>query len=115
MRGLIAVGALAATTLVGCASSPDQTRYMLGGAAVGAGIGAVIGTASAGPPGGWAGAGIGAAAGGAIGAIIKDQACYIRNRQGEIWQVPCTDNRVMAKACFVGNAFGALTEVPCRR
>ena len=112
MRGLI-VGALAATMLSGCASMPDQDRVILAGAAVGAGVGALIGSASGGPPGGWAGAAIGAAAGGAVGALIKDNACYIRNRRGEIWRVPCTDQRVRAAACFVGTAPHTLTEVSC--
>ena len=91
MRGLI-VGALAATMLSGCASMPDQDRTILAGATVGA---------------------IGAAAGGVVGSLIKDNACYIRNRRGEIWRVPCTDQRVRAKACFVGTAPSTLTEVPC--
>ena len=112
MRGLI-VGALAATMLSGCASMPDQDRTILAGATVGAGVGALIGSASGGPPGGWAGAAIGAAAGGVVGSLIKDNACYIRNRRGEIWRVPCTDQRVRAKACFVGTAPSTLTEVPC--
>jgi uncharacterized protein YcfJ len=112
MRGLI-VGALAATMLSGCASMPDQDRTILAGATVGAGVGALIGSASGGPPGGWAGAAIGAAAGGAVGAFIKDNACYIRNQRGELWRVPCTDQRVRVTACFVGGSFGSLTEVPC--
>ena len=112
MRGLI-VGALAATMLAGCASMPDRDRNGLAGAAVGAGVGALIGSASAGPPGGWAGAAIGAAAGGVVGTLIKDNACYNRNQRGEIWRVPCTDQRVRVTACFVGGSFGSLTEVPC--
>ena len=114
MRGLI-VGALAATMLSGCAAMPDRDRNILIGTGVGAGVGALIGSASSGPPGAWAGAAIGAAAGGVVGSLIKDSACYIRNRRGEIWQVPCSDQRIRAEACFVGGSFGSLTEVPCRR
>ena len=114
MRGLI-VGALAATMLSGCASMPDRDRNGLAGAAVGAGVGALIGSASAGPPGGWAGAAIGAAAGGVVGTLIKDNACYIRNRRGEIWQVPCEDQRIRATGCFVGGFSGTLNAVPCPR
>ena len=112
MRGLI-VGALAATMLSGCASMPDRDRNGLAGATVGAGVGALIGSASAGPPGGWAGAAIGAAAGGVVGTLIKDNDCYIRNRRGEIWQVPCEDQRIRATGCLVGSFSGTLNEVPC--
>src|SRR5664279_2543061 len=112
MRGFLLV-VLAAIMLSGCASAPERDRNMVIGAGIGAGIGALIGSASGGPPGGWAGAAIGAAAGGAVGSLIKDNACYIRNRRGEIWRVPCTDQRVRAKACFVGTAPSTLTEVPC--
>lgn len=94
---------------------PDQDRNILAGATVGAGVGALIGSASGGPPGGWAGAAIGAAAGGAVGSLIKDNACYIRNRRGEIWQVPCEDQRIRATGCLVGSFSGTLNEVPCPR
>jgi len=113
MRGLLLV-CLAAITLSGCASAPDRDRNVLIGAAAGAGIGAVIGSASSGPPGAWAGAAIGAAAGGVVGYFVRDNACYFRNKRGEIWQVPCEDTRVRAEACFVGWP-GAQNQVDCRR
>ena len=114
MRGLIVV-ALAATMLSACAAMPDRDRNILIGTGVAAGVGALIGSATSGPPGAWAGAAVGAAVGGVVGSLFKDGACYIRNRRGEIWQVPCSDQRTRAEACFVGGSFGSLTEVPCRR
>ena len=114
MRALLVVAA-AAIMLSGCASAPEQDRNILIGAGVGAGVGALIGSASGGPPGGWAGAAVGAAAGGVVGALVKGNACYFRNKRGELWQVPCEDPRVRSEACFVGSAIGGLSEVPCGR
>jgi uncharacterized protein YcfJ len=114
MRGLI-IGTLATTMLAGCASMQDRDRNILLGAGTGAGVGALVGSATSGPAGVLVGAAVGAAAGGVLGSLIKPDACYIRNRQGEIWQVPCANQRVRAAACFVGSATGSLTEVPCGR
>jgi uncharacterized protein YcfJ len=108
---------LAAIIVSGCAATPppDQTRNILIGAGVGAGVGAIIGSASGGPPGGWAGAAIGAATGGAVGSLVRPEACYMRNRRGEIWQVTCEDRRPMPEACFVGYSPDVLRQVPCQR
>jgi uncharacterized protein YcfJ len=80
---------LCATVLSGCASIPDRDRNTLIGAGVGAGVGALIGSASAGPAGAWTGAVIGGVTGGVIGYLIRPEGCYIRNKHGELWQVPC--------------------------
>jgi len=114
MRGLPVV-AMAAIMLSGCASAPERDRNIMIGAGVGAGVGALIGSATGGPPGGWAGAAIGAVSGGVIGSLVRHEACYIRNRRGELWQVPCHDPRIRSEACFVGNSPGGLSEVPCGR
>jgi uncharacterized protein YcfJ len=114
MRGFLLI-ALAATMLAGCASVPERDRNILVGAGVGAGVGALIGSASAGPPGGWAGAAIGAVSGGVIGSLIRRDACYIRNRRGEVWQVPCEDPRIRSEACFVGDSSSNISQVPCWR
>ena len=99
MRGFLFV-VLAAIMLSGCASAPERDRNMVIGAGIGAGIGALIGSASGGPPGGWAGAAIGGATGGTIGAMVGHQACYIRNKRGELWQRDlterCLDERALA-------------------
>jgi len=94
MRGLLVVMA-AALMLSGCAASPQRDRNALIGAGVGAGVGALIGSAAGGPPAMWAGAAIGAVTGGVVGSLVKDQACYYRNKRGELWQVPCDDPRVV--------------------
>jgi len=112
VRGLSVV-ALAAILLSGCASAPDRDRQALVGAGVGAGVGALVGSATSGPTGLWAGAAIGAVTGGVIGALVKPQACYYRNMSGELWQVPCTDQRVRYEACFVSDPLGGMSEMPC--
>ena len=114
LRVFLAV-ALAAFLLSGCASTPARDRNIIIGAGVGAGIGALIGSAAGGPATMWAGAAIGAASGGLVGALVKNEACYFRNRRGEVWQVACDDPRVHAEACFVGTGPGALTQVDCPR
>jgi len=113
MRGL-SIGLLAAAVLSGCSSAPDRDRNVLVGAAAGAGVGALIGSASGGPAGMWAGAAIGAASGGVIGYFVTNNACYFRNKRGEVWQVACEDPRVRAEACFIGNGPNWLTQVDCR-
>jgi len=107
------VVALAAVVLSGCAAAPERDRNTLIGAGVGAGVGALIGSASGGPPGAWVGAAIGAASGGAIGYLVRPEGCYIQNRRGELWQVPCHGRTVRAPACFVGNEISGLRQVPC--
>src|SRR5665213_494912 len=105
---------LTAIMLSGCASAPQRDRNALFGAGVGAGIGALIGSASGGPPAMWAGAAIGAASGGVIGYFVRNDACYFRNRAGEIWQIPCESLPVGAHACFVGGVPDRLTPIDCR-
>ena len=107
------VVALAAILLSGCASMPDRDRNILIGAGVGAGVGALIGSASGGPAGAGVGAAIGGASGGVIASLIRPEGCYIRNRRGELWQVPCHGRTVRASACFVGNEISGLRQVPC--
>jgi hypothetical protein len=114
MRALVA--ATCATMLLsGCASMPDETRNVLIGIGVGAGVGALIGSAVATGGGSIAaGAAIGGATGGVIGSLIKPNACYFTNRQGELWQNPCGHVPKGAVACFYGRAPGWLEEVDCR-
>jgi len=100
--------------LGGCAAMPDRDRNVLLGAGVGAGVGALVGSATSGPPGAWAGAAIGGAAGAAVGYLIRPEGCFIRNKRGETWQVPCEDRRVRAAACFMGRDPNNLQEVSCR-
>ncbi|NJL50178.1 MAG: hypothetical protein HC909_00100 [Blastochloris sp.] len=68
-----------------------------------------------GPPGGWVGAGIGGATGAVLASLIEPDACYYRNRRGELWQVPCEFEVREAEACFVGRRHGELDEIPCSR
>ena len=112
-RVLIAL--LAALALSGCSTTPERDRNIAIGAGVGAGVGALIGSAAGGPPAAWAGAAIGAVSGGIVGSLVRREACYYRNKRGELWQVPCEDPRVRAQACFVSGASGTLEEVDCRR
>jgi uncharacterized protein YcfJ len=114
MRGLL-VGLFAAITLAGCAASPERDRNMMIGAGVGAGVGALIGSASGGPPGMWAGAAVGAVSGGVVGSLVRREACYFRNRRGEVWQIPCDNTRMDADACFVGNSPANASRVACWR
>ncbi len=106
--------ALAAILLSSCVGMPDRDRNTLAGIGAGAGVGALIGTAG-GPAGTWIGAASGAAAGGVIASLIRPDACYFRNRRGELWQVPCDGPVVGAEACYVGNRDSRLQPVPCRR
>lgn len=107
------VVASAALMLSGCAAVPQRDSTIMLGASVGAGVGALIGSASGGPPGGWAGAAIGAVSGGVIGSMVGRDACYVRNRSGELWQVSCEAPRARSDVCFVGNSPGNLSQVPC--
>ena len=92
----------AAILLSGCAATPERDRNIALGIGIGAGAGALIGSATAGPTGVWPGAAIGGAAGGLIGSLIRNEACYLRNNRGELWQVPCDGPRVKAHGCFIG-------------
>ena len=93
---------------------PDKQRNTLIGTTVGAGVGALIGSATGGGPAAIAvGAAIGGAAGGIIGYWAGPDACYYRNRRGEVWQVPCIDPRERSQACFVGRQPGGLRETYC--
>lgn len=112
MRGILVVAA-AALLLTGCSGMPDRDRNILIGTGAGAGVGAVVGSAVGGPPGGWIGAGVGGATGGAIASLIKPDACYYRNRRGELWQVPCDEPVATAGVCYIGKGMGRLEPVPC--
>ena len=97
--------ALATVILSGSALASDFDRQLFFGAAVGAGIGAAAG--------GPVGAAIGGASGGVIAFIIRPDGCYIRNRRGEIWQVPCSRVIRAASSCFVGNELTGIRQVSC--
>jgi len=112
MRGIL-VFAAAAAILAGCAAVPQRDRNILAGAAVGAGVGILVGSASGGPPGGWAGAAIGTVSGAALASLIRHDGCYIRNKAGEVWQVPCGDPRFRAEACYVDSAPNNISQVAC--
>jgi hypothetical protein len=107
--------ATAAILLAGCSGMPDRDRNIVIGAGAGAGVGALVGSAVGGPPGGWIGAGVGGATGGVIASLIEPDACYYRNRRGELWQVPCEHPAPGAAACYIGNRHGRLDEVTCPR
>ena len=105
----------ASLLLSGCIIYNDVDRTMaqggLYGAGLGAGIGALVGS-SGGPPGAAVGAAIGAGVGGTIGYYVRPEGCYIVNRRGELWRVPC-DARLTADACYVGNEIVGLRQVAC--
>jgi hypothetical protein len=105
---------IAGVFLSGCAAMPDSQRSVLAGAAIGTGVGALVGSATGtGPAAIAVGAAIGGVTGGIIGASVGSQACYFRNKRGEIWRVPCEDTRIRAEACFVGGAVGGTEQVYC--
>jgi len=112
MRRLLGV-ALATAILSGSAAASELDRNVLLGAGFGAGVGALIGSATGGPPGAWLGAAIGGASGGAIVFLIRPDGCFIQNRRGELWQVPCHGRTVRASTCYVGNNVTGLRQVPC--
>jgi hypothetical protein len=115
MRRVLAI-LLLSGFLAGCGSMPERDRAFVIGTGVGAGVGAVIGSATAGPPGAWIGAGVGGGAGGAVASIIRPEACYLRNRRGELWQVPCEGRQAkLAEVCYASGWFGSLEPVPCPR
>jgi len=112
MRRFLGV-ALATVVLTGSAAASDYDRNLFIGSLLGAGFGAAVGTA-AGPAGTWIGAAVGAGAGGVIAVLIRPDGCFIRNRRGELWQVPCQGPIVRgASACYVGNEVHGLQPVAC--
>src|SRR5437870_12743518 len=90
--------ALATVILTAPAAASDFDRQVLLGAALGAGIGALAG--------GGVGAAIGGASGGIIAFLIRPDGCYMRNRRGELWQVPRSEERRVGKegGCGGGGA-----------
>jgi hypothetical protein len=87
------------------ASASDFDRQVLSGALLGAGVGALAG--------GGVGAAIGGAAGGVAAFLIRPDGCYIQNRRGELWRVPCQGPVVRASACYIGNEIGGVRQVSC--
>lgn len=112
MRQFLGI-ALAIAILPGSAAASDFERNILVGAGVGAGVGALIGSATGGPAGAAVGAAIGGASGGVIVFLIRPDGCFIQNRRGELWQVPCHGRTVRASACFIGNELSGLRPVAC--
>ena len=105
--------AFVSLVLSSSASASEFERNVLLGAGLGAGVGALIGSAT-GPGGAAVGAAIGGVSGGVIVFIIRPDGCYIKNRRGELWQVPCHGRTVRsASACFIGNELSGLRQVPC--
>ena len=111
MRRFLGV-ALATVVLSGSAAASDFERNVFLGAGLGAGVGALIGSAG-GPAGAGVGAAIGGVSGGVIVFLIRPDGCYIQNRRGELWQVPCHGRVVRASACYVGNELSGLRQVRC--
>jgi hypothetical protein len=106
--------ALATVVLSGSAAASEFERNIVLGAGLGAGIGALIGSATGGPAGALAGAAIGGGAAGVIVFLIRPDGCFIQNRRGELWQVPCHGRTVRsASACYVGNELSGLHQVAC--
>ena len=106
--------AFVSLVLCGSASASDFERNVLLGAGLGAGVGALIGSAT-GPGGAAVGAAIGGVSGGVIVFLIRPDGCYIQNRRGELWQVPCHGRTVRnASACFIGGELRGLRQVPAR-
>jgi hypothetical protein len=112
MKRLLGV-AVATALLSGSALASDFERNVLIGAGLGAGIGALIGSATGGPAGAAVGAAIGGTSAGVIVFLIRPDGCYIQNRRGELWQVPCHGRTVRASACFIGNELSGLRPVAC--
>ena len=97
--------ALATVILSGSAAASDFDRQVFYGIAVGAGIGAAAG--------GPIGAAIGGASGGVIAFVIRPDGCYIQNRRGELWQVPCYRPIRGVSACYIGGELTGLRQVSC--
>jgi hypothetical protein len=98
--------------LMGSASASDFERQVLFGASVGAGVGALIGLAG-GPAGAGVGAAIGGASGGVAAFLVRPDGCFIRNRRGELWQVPCRGRTLSGVSCYIGNEIGGLRQIAC--
>jgi len=104
--GKILAVALASAALCSPAAASDFERNIVAGAAVGAGVGAATG--------GPVGAAVGAAIGGTVVFLIRPDGCFIQNRRGEIWQVPCHGRTVRSvSACFIGNELSGIRQIPC--
>jgi len=98
--------AFATVLLTAPAAASDFDRQVLLGVALGASVGALAGAG--------VGAAIGGVSGGVIAALIRPEGCYIRNRRGELWQVPCQGPTGRgASACYVGNDISGLRQVSC--
>jgi hypothetical protein len=108
MRVFLAM-VLGALLLSGCTTTDRNT---LTGAGVGAGVGALIGLAG-GPSGPVLGAVIGGGVGGAIGYLVRPDGCFVLNKRGEVWRVPCDGRVVKADACYVGNDVRGFRQVDC--
>ena len=87
------------------ASASDFDRQVLFGAVLGAGVGAAAG--------GPVGAAIGGASGGVAAFLIRPDGCYIQNRRGELWRVPCHGPTVRASVCYIGGEISGLRQVSC--
>ena len=113
MQRFLGAVALATVALTGPAAASEFERHVFTGVALGAGVGALIGSAT-GPAGTAVGAAIGGASGGVIVFLIRPDGCFIQNRRGELWQVPCHGRTVRgASACFIGNELSGLHQVSC--
>jgi len=100
--GIALAGVLLATPAV----ASDFDRQVFFGAVLGAGIGAAAG--------GPVGAAIGGASGGMVAFLIRPDGCFIRNRRGELWRVPCQGPIVRGvSACYVGNEVTGLRQIDC--
>jgi hypothetical protein len=106
---ILLVALLVPSLLSGCTTVDRNT---LTGATVGAGAGALIGLAG-GPSGPAIGAAIGAGVGGAIGYLVRPDGCFVLNRRGEVWRVPCDGRTVRADACYMGNDVRGFRQVDC--
>ena len=112
MQRFLGAIALATVALTGPAAASEFERHVFTGVMAGAGVGALIGSATG--PGAAVGAAIGGAAGGVIVFLIRPDGCFIQNRRGELWQVPCRGRTVRgASACFIGNELSGLHQISC--
>jgi hypothetical protein len=114
MQKILGAVALVTIAVTGPAAASEFDRHIFTGVALGAGVGALIGSASGGPAGAAVGAAIGGGAGGVIVFLIRPDGCFIQNRRGELWQVPCHGRIVRgASACYIGNELRGLHQVSC--
>ena len=104
---------VATAVLSGSAAASEFERNILIGAGLGAGVGALIGSATGGPAGAAVGAAMAASAG-VIVFLIRPDGCFIRNRRGELWQVPVAVEPFGRRPASVGNEIGGLRLSPAR-